>query len=171
MRTIVPLALVLAAAPALAAQDAPDPDASADTTIRVTRAVVATAVEDREPAGVADAFADTVGTVYFYTVLEGDFAETRIEHVWLREGEEMARVQLRAEGPRWRTWSSKRIREDWTGEWEARVVTSDGRVLERTSFTVGESTQAAAVPVSAEPPPGAGSPSADAAPAARPAAG
>ncbi len=125
------IAAALAATP-LAAQQA-EPDAA----LEVTRAVVATDVVDREPVGEAESFAAGVGQVYFYTVFEGDFPETQLEHVWLREGEEMARVALTVRGPRWRTWSSKTIPADWAGAWEVQVVDGAGNVLESASFTVG----------------------------------
>lgn len=125
------LAAALAATP-LTAQQA-EPDAA----IEVTRAVVATDVVDREPVGEAESFAAAVGQVYFYTVLEGDFPETRLEHVWLRDGEEVARVPLTVRGPRWRTWSSKSIPAEWAGDWEVQLVDEAGNVMESASFTVG----------------------------------
>lgn len=125
------LALALAATP-LTAQQA-EPDAA----MEVTRAVVATDVVDREPVGEADTFAADVGQVFFYTVLEGDFGETRLEHVWLYQGEEMARVPLTVRGPRWRTWSSKSLVPEWSGSWEVQLVDENGTVLDSASFTVG----------------------------------
>lgn len=134
MKTVLySLGLILFTAVPLAAQDAPD-----EAEIRVTRAVVATQVEDREPVGEAESFPATVGTLYFYTILEGEPAETTVEHVWLRNGEETARVPLNVQGPRWRTWSTKQVPEDWTGEWTAQVV-ADDEVIESVSFTVGGS--------------------------------
>lgn len=129
---ITTLALLVLAAGSLAAQEAP-----ASSQLRVTRAVVATGVEDREPVGEAESFPASVGTLYFYTVFEGDFAETTLEHVWLREGEEVARVPLRVRGPRWRTWSTKQVPTDWTGNWTAQVVAADDQVLSTVSFVVG----------------------------------
>lgn len=109
----------------------------AESAVEVTRAVVATGVEDREPVGEATTFPAEVGTVYFYTVFEGDFPESGFEHVWLRDGEEIARVPVRAAGPRWRTWTSKTIPADWTGAWTVRVVDGDGTELASVDFTVG----------------------------------
>jgi len=106
-------------------------------TIEVTRAVVATGIEDREPIGESTTFSADVGTVYFFTEITGDFDETRIHHVWLREGEEVARVPLTVRGPRWRTWSSKQIPPDWSGNWTVRVVLGDDQVLGTVDFTVG----------------------------------
>lgn len=124
-------ALVIIAPRSAAAQDqAPSP-------IEVSTAVLATAVEDRAPVGEATSFPADVGTVYFYTVLEGDFPEQRLEHVWLRDGEEVARVPLTARGPRWRTWSAKTIPAEWAGEWTVRVVDADGAELASVDFSVG----------------------------------
>ena len=106
-------------------------------TIEVTRAVVATGIEDREPIGESTTFSADVGTVYFFTEITGDFDETRIHHVWLREGEEVARVPLTVRGPRWRTWSSKRIPPEWSGNWTVRIVLGDDQVLGTVDFTVG----------------------------------
>jgi hypothetical protein len=119
--------LLGAAAPlALEAQD-----------VTVSRAVVAAGVEDREPVGESDHFTADVERVYFYTVFEGDFPESQFEHVWLHDGEEVARVALSARGPRWRTWSSKAMIPEWTGEWTVRVVDSDGRELASATFRLG----------------------------------
>ncbi|MFS8637216.1 MAG: DUF2914 domain-containing protein [Gemmatimonadota bacterium] len=106
-------------------------------TIEVTRAVVATGIEDREPIGESTTFTADVGTVYFFTEITGDFDETQIHHVWLREGEEIARVPLTVRGPRWRTWSSKRIPPEWSGNWTVRIVLGDDQVLGTVDFTVG----------------------------------
>jgi hypothetical protein len=48
----------------------------------------------------------------------------------------MARVSLRVAGPNWRTWSSKTILPEWTGEWRVDVVGPDGTVLRSVDFTV-----------------------------------
>ena len=105
--------------------------------VEVTRAVVATAVEDREPVGESTTFAADVGTLYFYTVFEGSFDEAQVNHVWLYEGEEVARVPLTVRGPRWRTWSSKQIMPEWTGNWTVRVIAGDDKILATVDFTVG----------------------------------
>ena len=127
---------LFAAAPAAAQETttASQPDPAVD----ITSAQVATDVVDREPVGSADAFPADVGQVYFYTILEGDFPRSEFEHVWLHDGQEIARVPLMAEGPRWRTWSRKTISPDMTGEWEVQVVDDAGAVLDSASFTIDD---------------------------------
>lgn len=134
-RTLAAAATVLlVSAPPLAAQQQDQP---ADEDVQLTRAAVATGVEEREPTGEAVSFPADVGVVFFHTVFEGDFPQARFEHVWLRDGEEVARVALEARGPRWRTWSSKRIPPDWAGSWTVRVVDSQGNELQSVEFSVG----------------------------------
>jgi hypothetical protein len=38
--------------------------------------------------------------------------------------------------PAWRTWSSKTLLPEWTGEWMVEVLTSDGTPLESVIFFV-----------------------------------
>jgi hypothetical protein len=124
--SVLTLLVIAVGAHGLSAQD-----------VEVTRAVIAADVEDREPVGESDHFAADVERVYFFTEFEGDFPESQFEHVWLFEGEETARVALTARGPRWRTWSSKALMPEWSGEWTARVVDSEGNELASVSFHVG----------------------------------
>lgn len=109
-----------------------------ESAIRVEPGVVAADVQDREPVGAAESFGSDVGRVCYHTTLVGDFGETTIEHVWERAGEETARVSLDVRGPRWRTWSCKKIPAEWAGAWRVLAVDSAGTELQALSFTVGE---------------------------------
>lgn len=133
MQRFTPAIVALLVAAPLTAQE----PAQQMVDMNVTTAVVATGVQDREPTGVAEAFPADVGQLFFYTVFEGDFPETTVTHVWFRNEEEVSRVELQVRGPRWRTWSSKTIIAEWTGDWVARVVDASGTVLAEAAFTVG----------------------------------
>ena len=142
VRSALVAAAVLAAAGVAEAQEQAPPEqvpqeqmAAADS-LDVVRAVIATGVQDREPVGIDTTFAPAVGTVYFSTVVEGDFGEAEVHHVWLREGEEIARVPLTVRGPRWRTWSSKTILPEWTGRWTVKVVGPGGTEHASVDFTI-----------------------------------
>jgi hypothetical protein len=132
---VVPLlaALSLAAPTAAGAQQEMQEMAPA---IAVEEAVITTDVQDRQPLDNLSTVAADVGQVYCWTRITGVQDETDIEHVWFRAGEEMARVSLRVAGPNWRTWSSKTILPEWTGEWRVDVVGPDGTVLRSVDFTV-----------------------------------
>lgn len=113
------------------------PSAAEAQNLAVGTAIVVADVENREPVDPAEAFPADIGEVSFYTVVEGDFGERVVEHVWLWNGDEVARVSLTVRGPRWRTWSSKTIPADWTGAWEARIEDSSGTVLASVPFRIG----------------------------------
>ena len=104
--------------------------------VEVVEAVLAAGVENRQPVGAAAAFPATIGRVYAYTRLVGAAAEGAVTHVWYYAGEVKAQVQLAVRGDDWRTWSSKAILPQWTGEWLVEVQGADGRVLASLPFRI-----------------------------------
>jgi len=113
----------------------------AESQLTIEQAVMARQIEEREPVGEATVFPTDVGQVSCYTKVLGATGETYIEHVWFRDDVESARVRLPVRSPAWRTWSSKRIRPDWTGKWTVRIEDAEGRVLDTLNFTIGESAE------------------------------
>jgi hypothetical protein len=101
--------------------------------------VLCTGIEERMPVGEAEEFPDDVGKVYLWTRITGVAeGEIIIHHVWLHEGQEKADVSLPVKGSPWRTYSYKTIPPEWAGQWEVKVVGSDGNVIKTVPFTVGE---------------------------------
>lgn len=98
---------------------------------------VCTGVTDRAAVGTADSFAPEVGQIFLWCKVTGASAGTAITHVWLHEGKEVAKVELKLGGSPWRTWSSKTIPASWTGNWEVKVLGPDGAELKTATFTVG----------------------------------
>lgn len=131
---LLPVLLVMAAAATLA-KESPPP--AQETQLAVAEAVITTEVVDRQAADNVVTVAADVGEVYCWSRIVGAEGEIEIEHVWYRGDEEMARVLLRVGTANWRTWSSKKIEPDWTGDWRVDIVGPDGLVLESVSFTVG----------------------------------
>jgi len=106
--------------------------------LAVPRAVIGTAVEDREPVGVAEQFSAEVGTVLCFTEVTGAGDASQVAHVWYLGDEEQARITLPVRGERWRTWSQKRIGAGQVGTWRVEVEGPDGGVLAKVLFTVTE---------------------------------
>jgi hypothetical protein len=106
--------------------------------LKVSRSTLCTGVEDREPVGARDeekpVFLD-IDKIYFWTEIKTTNFPTKINHIWMKEGKEMARVELSINYPRTRTWSSKNI---WPGDWEVKAVTQSGDVLATAKFYLGE---------------------------------
>lgn len=105
--------------------------AIADTT---ATAVVCTSIADRAPVGTADRFPASVGRLMcFSDVRDG---AGKVVHVWIRGDKEVFSIELRAQGPRWRTWSEKQILPEWTGPWRVEVRSVEGAVLATANFTL-----------------------------------
>ncbi|UCG60678.1 MAG: DUF2914 domain-containing protein [Candidatus Zixiibacteriota bacterium] len=122
--------LTLLAAPCLGQEAAPvGPFTEVET-------AVCTAIEERQPAGTALSFGSDVGQLFFWTKCIGATDTTAIQHVWVREGETMATVDLPVRSSAWRTWSSKQILPSWTGNWEVRVLDAGGNIIKAVAFKI-----------------------------------
>jgi hypothetical protein len=97
-------------------------------------AVVCTSVADRAPAGAADRFPASVGRLVCFSEVRESAG--KVVHVWIRGDREVFSIELRAQGPRWRTWSEKQIQPEWTGPWRVEVRTPEGAVLATAKFEI-----------------------------------
>ena len=71
--------------------------------------------------------------VYAFTQITGPGGGF-VEHVWTRDGKEVARHYLPVGlGKRWRTWSRHTVA---AGQYRVQVLGPDGKQLQETSFTV-----------------------------------
>ena len=104
--------------------------------LSVEESAIALDVIDRMPVGSDSSFVASVGTVYCWMRVAGAEGEVAIHHVWFHGDQEMADIELRIGGSPWRTWSSKAIVPEWTGDWRVEVRDSAGNVIETIRFTV-----------------------------------
>ena len=98
-------------------------------------ASIAASIVDRMPENPATSFPSDVGTLYCWTRVSGA-AGTTLQHVWIHDGQEHP-VSLDIGGSPWRTWSSKEIPAEWSGDWTVEIRDAAGAVLQTLSFTVG----------------------------------
>ena len=117
------------AAPAAASQTANDST--------IARAQFTTAIVDREPTDDIVMLSNDVDKVYFFTEIVNAQGET-YTHRWEYEGQQMAEVSFAIGSPRWRAYSSKNIKPEWTGMWTVTVLDSAGNPLKVASFEVVE---------------------------------
>ena len=101
--------------------------------MRVTESGVGAGVVDRELQGRAESFPEQA-EVWFWTRIEGGDDGDVLVHVWLRDGEEVYRHELRVGGSHWRTWSSKTLHAGSAGDWIVEARNADGVVLASESF-------------------------------------
>lgn len=104
--------------------------------ITVSQAVVCQEIVDRMPVGSSDVIPAGTERVYCFTRIDGAQGETEITHNWYYKGALKASVVLPVRTSEWRTWSSKTLLPEWTGEWMVEVLSKDGTPLESLIFFV-----------------------------------
>ncbi|WP_455201733.1 DUF2914 domain-containing protein [Kaarinaea lacus] len=111
------------------------PQKAKNTHRRIARAQFTTAIADREPTDNIVMLTNNNEKIYFFTELI-NFNGQNIKHRWEYEGKEMAIVNFKVNGSRWRVHSSKNIKPEWKGIWSVTVYDGDDRPLKITSFEV-----------------------------------
>ncbi|HXV75183.1 MAG TPA: DUF2914 domain-containing protein [Candidatus Polarisedimenticolaceae bacterium] len=135
-----------AAAPAPAAAEEPTPGralvpaaaspvAAGSPTLTVAEAAVGTGVRRLEPIGEGERF-ERGSQVWFWTRVEGGRRGDRVDHVWIEDGVEAARISLELGGRSWRTYSAKTLRPGSAAEWAVEARDASGNVLARREFIV-----------------------------------
>ena len=102
----------------------------------VAQAVICKDVVDRMPVGSSDVIPVGTERVFCFTRIVGAQGETEITHNWYYQGALKASVALPVRTSEWRTWSSKTLLPEWTGEWMVEVLSEDGTPLENLIFFV-----------------------------------
>lgn len=95
-----------------------------------------TDVQDREIVNADTVFSSDVERIFCLTHVTGMEEESTLTHIWYLDNQEMASVELPVRSSDWRTWSSKTILPDWTGEWSVDVHDSEGNLLMSKSIQV-----------------------------------
>ena len=138
MRTNLSASLFVGAAIALVSATsarAQDPtQAGAAKSAATVEASVGTSIADRVLAGAAESFPKGTQKLYCFSKVTGA-ENTEVEHVWYKGDAEQGRVKLKIGGSPWRTYSSKTLGDDASGDWRCDVV-QDGKVLQSVKFKV-----------------------------------
>lgn len=127
--------------------DAEEPDAEysedvggvAPSGLVVLRAYICKGIDESEPTEAGKSFIpapDGVLRLCCFSEVGGAARPDTVFHVWYWGDREMARVPLRVQGARWRTWSAKRIIDEWRGDWRVDIIDRDGFILKRLVFSV-----------------------------------
>lgn len=121
------------------------PSDGSESGLSVQRLVFASGVEDREPVGASESFAEKAGPVYaFLELVNVSAGENEISVEWqplgvegVRAGEVRGLVSLHVgASPRWRTWALTRTLK--AGDWECIVRDASGIELARGTVHIDE---------------------------------
>ena len=104
--------------------------------LQVTDVAIGTGVHSRVPTGISSYFDSSVGKLYAFTRIVGAEGDTRVYHKWYYGDVLVADVPLTVRSGDWRTWSTKNVQPDWTGDWRLVIVSEDGSILGTVKFAV-----------------------------------
>jgi hypothetical protein len=97
---------------------------------------ICSGIQERMPSGMADSLPADIGQVYLWCKIIGSSGETSVKHVWIYDGREMATIELPVKSGAWRTWSAKKILPNMVGDWTAKIVDAEGKLIKETSFKI-----------------------------------
>jgi hypothetical protein len=104
--------------------------------LEVVEAAISTGVVDHLPIDSVEAYTVKAGKLYCFTRVMGSAGRDKVIHVWRREGQEMARIELPLRSDDFRTWSVKTLQPTWSGKWQVDVVDNAGTVLVSLPFVL-----------------------------------
>ena len=104
--------------------------------LEVVEAAISTGVVDHLPIDSVEAYTVKAGKLYCFTRVLGAAGRDKVIHVWRREGQEMARIELPLRTDDFRTWSVKTLQPTWSGQWQVDVVDNAGTVLVSLPFVL-----------------------------------
>lgn len=104
--------------------------------VKVAEGVITTQIVERAPVDELENYPAQKGQLFCFTKLVGAEGETSVTHVWLYQDKEMARVTLPVRSASWRTYSSKNILPEWSGEWKVQVLDEAGEEVAVIPFTL-----------------------------------
>jgi hypothetical protein len=106
------------------------------TGFTITRLVVGTGVDNREPVGVAEVFPGSTEKVYCFLEATSIPQDMEVSFIWFHGQKEMLKASLPLKmGPRWRTSVYKNLR-GLKGDWKVEIRGPDGSLLKEVKFKV-----------------------------------
>ncbi len=102
----------------------------------VSRLLVATAVENREPKGAAETFPASTERVFCFLELTDIPKDMEVTFSWIYKDKEVNKTTLPVKaGPKWRTFAYKTVK-DMKGDWKVEVKDGGGKTLKDVKFKV-----------------------------------
>jgi cytoskeletal protein RodZ len=122
---------------AIPAYQTPEAQSPAVNNLRVTRAVAAGNILNKDPADLLDTFQWSMEKVYIWSMIECQQPPSSIRHTYYFKGQKVNDIVLKIKSPRWRTWSYKTLLDKrWIGQWRVDITSDEGKLLQSVFFEV-----------------------------------
>ncbi len=111
-------------------------EAAEAPSVSIEEAVICRDVIDRAPVEPGDVFPVGLEKLFCFIRITGVQGEAEITHNWYYGENLVASVALPVRSVNWRTFSSKKIPAESTGEWRVEVVDGNGSILKKIIFLI-----------------------------------
>ena len=104
--------------------------------IYIKDAVICRDLKNLEPVEPGNIFQNNLKKIFCFSQIMGAKEDIQIKHNWYFGDKLVASVPLHVGSIDWRTFSSKRILPQYTGEWRVEIISQDGALLKKISFVL-----------------------------------
>ncbi len=104
--------------------------------LRIEDAVICHDIQALEPVGSGDVFSSDFKKLICFSRVIGAKEDTEIKHNWYFGEKLLSSVTLHVGSISWRTYSSKTILPEYSGEWKVEILSQNGEILKQIYFIV-----------------------------------
>jgi len=105
----------------------------------ISRASLVRGMKDKEPYGDVElpflVNSEQAERLFYFTEINNMKGDTAF-HEWLKDGKSIYKRKIKIRGNRWRVSTSKLFNNKHVGEWQARTLNQQGKVLNKITFLV-----------------------------------
>ncbi|MDO9513285.1 MAG: DUF2914 domain-containing protein [Elusimicrobiota bacterium] len=98
--------------------------------------MIARAISDHQAVDAGTDFNKDIGILHCWSLIRTDNIPITIKHIWYFENKKISEIPLTVKSKSYRTFSSKKIPPDWTGQWRVDVVDDNNRIIQTAKFSV-----------------------------------
>lgn len=106
--------------------------------LTLVRAAMCEGIENGQPVNETVVFSIEKEKAVCFTEFNPVPEKTHIYHRWYRRHRLSAKIRLRADPPRWSTFSRIQFRDGDKGPWRVEITDAEGRILKTLRFSITE---------------------------------
>ncbi len=98
--------------------------------------LIARSISKHQAVDAGTNFSKDVGILYCWSLIRAGNIPVTIKHIWYFENKKIVEIPLIVKSKSYRTFSSKEILPEWTGQWRVDIVDDNNKVIQTAKFSV-----------------------------------
>lgn len=104
--------------------------------ILIEDAVICEDISERNPVAPGDIFTSDIEQLFCFTRVVGVEGESEVIHNWYLNDTLASSVTLSVRSSNWRTYSSKTIMPEFSGNWRVEILSAEKELLKQIHFII-----------------------------------